>query len=539
MPYHTPLKIISLLLAGALLAACGPISAAQPQEVPTPTPLPPAPALERPTYTVERGAIERVLQVNGRVTPVDLVRLSFRVEGRVEQVNVQRGDLVRAGDVLATLQQDDALDALRQAQDSVAQAQRTLEQARRTQERRVREAEQALRDAQEDLSLLLPGGPNDPIPTARNELEQARREARDQAIKASEAKTQAEYDLLLKTEALQDAQQAYSKAFWDNDWAQRYGTNPEQPYTEDPATGARTPNLLTPRQKEEYQTRLKEAERALRDAERALELSVRALEQVRLAEIEQNALAEEKVAEEQAELDELLAGSGNRDLIRAQRTVQERELALREAREGDFLAEIKSIEEAQRALDKASKRVEDGQIVAPQNGEVLALALRAGDTARAFEPVIEIADPSQLEIGAELSADQMRQLAEGQPAEVSLLTRPDVMMPAVIRRMPAPYGSGGSGAVQEQDRTTRFNVSDTRGQTLTPGAVARITIVLERKTDVLWLPPDAIRSFEGRRFVVVRDGDRERRVTVRVGISTEERVEILEGVDEGDIVVGQ
>jgi HlyD family secretion protein len=48
-----------------------------------------------------------------------------------------------------------------------------------------------------------------------------------------------------------------------------------------------------------------------------------------------------------------------------------------------------------------------------------------------------------------------------------------------------------------------------------------------------------VRSFEGRRFVVVREGERERRVTVRTGIETEEQVEILEGVEAGDIVVGQ
>jgi hypothetical protein len=50
--------------------------------------------------------------------------------------------------------------------------------------------------------------------------------------------------------------------------------------------------------------------------------------------------------------------------------------------------------------------------------------------------------------------------------------------------------------------------------------VVKIHIVLGRKDNVLWLPPDAVRAFEGRRFVVVREGDRERRATVRVGIET-------------------
>jgi len=56
---------------------------------------------------------------------------------------------------------------------------------------------------------------------------------------------------------------------------------------------------------------------------------------------------------------------------------------------------------------------------------------------------------------------------------------------------------------------------------------------------VLWLPPDAIRAFEGRRFVVVREGERERRVTIKTGIETDDKIEIVDGLKEGDVVVGQ
>ncbi|MCG8351878.1 MAG: HlyD family efflux transporter periplasmic adaptor subunit [Chloroflexales bacterium] len=533
-----PIRNLLIVLLIPLLAACGPAATAQPETV-TPTPLPPEPALERPTYTVERDTIERVLAINGRVTPVDLVRLSFNVDGRVETINVQRGDVVQASNVLASLQQDEALDSLRQAEDALAQAQRAYEQAQRDRAREIRDAQEAVQQAQEDLQAVLPGGVNDPIPEAQDTLEKAQRDARDAQIQGSEAKTQAEYDLVLKTEALQDAQKSYSDAFWDNDWAQTYGTNPDKPFNEDPATGVKTPNKLTEEEKEEFQLKLTKAERALRDAERTLEQSERGLEQARQKEIEQNTLAEEAVIEQQEKLNELISGTGNADLKQAQREVQSRQRALAEIQEKDFLSDIKAVEDAERALEKAQKRVNDGQIIAPQNGEILALAIREGDNAQAFKSIIEIADPSELEIAAELSADQMRQLAEGQPAEINLLTRPDVIMPAAIRRLPAPYGSGGSGAVQEEDRTTRFEITDLKGQTLQAGSVSQIRIVLERKEDVLVLPPDAINSFEGRRFVIIREGDRDRRVPVEIGIETEELVEIIEGVEEGDIIVGR
>ncbi len=576
--------ILIVALFTPFLGACGVAATAQ-QELATPTPLPPAPALERPTYTVQRGSVERVLQLNGRVTPVDLTRLSFRTAGRVAQVLVERGDVVAAGAVLAELEQDEALDELRQAENRLVQAQRDLADARQrqalaversrrglTQAQRAREqaiinqaeqiteAERALQRAQEDLAAFAPEAVNDPLREARQQVDDARRNLKTTSDAASEAKTRAENALISATEAVQKAQQAYSDAYWDKDWVERYGTDP-QVVQQDPLTGEDFHPRLTEAQKQAYRRTFDQAERDLGEAERQLELAIREVELQREAEIFRIQEAERELQAAERQLNALLEGQGDSPLLAAERAVQdaqanldkarrgdlsdqdaaieEAQLAIAEAQQESFHSQQTAIEDAQVALDKARKSVADRRIIAPQDGEILALAIREGDEAEAFKAVIELADPTQLEIAAELSTDQMRQLAEGQPAEVNLLARPDLLMPAVIRRLPAPYGAGGSGAVTEDDRTTRFAILDTLGQTLTGGAVARVQIVLERKEDVLWLPPDAVRSFEGRRFVVVRDGDRERRVPVEIGIATEERLEILTGVEEGAVVVGQ
>ncbi|MFP4438033.1 MAG: biotin/lipoyl-binding protein [Chloroflexaceae bacterium] len=583
--YRKLLFVCSLVLLMLLFSACGSTAATSQQELPTPTPLPPAPALERPTYTVERGTVERVLEINARVTPVDLVRLSFRTEGRVEAVNVERGDQVQAGDIIAQLQQDEALEELRQAENrlvqarrdlenaqqrrrldierqrrNLVQAQRSLEQARIDSAAQVDEAEITLQRAQEDLAALQPGGANDPLREARETVEDAQRELKTTRDNASEAKTQAENALIEATQAVEIAQDNYSDAYWDWDWVQRYGTDPNNEI-EDPVTGESYHPELSDTEKEEFRRAFEQATRDLEAAERAIELAEREVELQREAEVYEIQEAEQNLQEAERELNLLAEGEGSEALTAAERNVQdarrsleetrregvidqeeavvEAQLALEEAQQETFLTEQTAIEDAQIELEKAQKRVNNGRIIAPQAGEILALSIGEGDQVEAFEAVVELADPAQLEIAAELSAEQMRQLAEGQPAEVTLLARPDVVMPAVVRRLPAPYGSGGSGAVAEEDQTTRFEILDTKGLDLTPGAVAKVRVVLEEKEDVLWLPPDAIRSFEGRQFVVIREGDRERRAPVEIGIRTDDRVEILEGVEAGDIIVGQ
>jgi multidrug resistance efflux pump len=226
-------------------------------------------------------------------------------------------------------------------------------------------------------------------------------------------------------------------------------------------------------------------------------------------------------------------------LIAARRNVEHKRLALQQAQRGTFNAALTAVETAERALENARRAVMDGQVIAPQSGQVLSLTIGEGDNAEAYAPVVEIADPTRLEVAAELNADQMRQIQQGQAATVSLLSRPDVSMEAQVRQLPGGTGAGGSGAVQGQDRTTRFTVVDAKGQRLTPGAVVKINIVLERKENVLWLPPAAVRAFEGRKFVVVREGSRERRVPITTGIETPAEVEITEGVKESDVIVGQ
>src|SRR6188474_1765519 len=139
------------ILLFTLLAACGAPSTAQVEQA-TPTPLPPDPALERPTYTVNRDPIDEVLTVNGRVTPVDLTRLSFKRDGRVNTVGFARGDTVKQGDLLAELQQEEQLDELREAKDGLVQSQRDLEHAQKEQAKKVEQAQLELHNAQEDLT---------------------------------------------------------------------------------------------------------------------------------------------------------------------------------------------------------------------------------------------------------------------------------------------------------------------------------------------------------------------------------------------------
>ena len=55
---------------------------------------------------------------------------------------------------------------------------------------------------------------------------------------------------------------------------------------------------------------------------------------------------------------------------------------------------------------------------------------------------------------------------------------------------------------------------------------------------MLWIPPQGLRTFRARSFVVVKNGDgTESRRDVKTGLQSTDRVEIMDGLKEGDIVV--
>jgi multidrug efflux pump subunit AcrA (membrane-fusion protein) len=70
------------------------------------------------------------------------------------------------------------------------------------------------------------------------------------------------------------------------------------------------------------------------------------------------------------------------------------------------------------------------------------------------------------------------------------------------------------------------------------GDIVEVKVVLKSVTNALWLPPQAIRSFEGRNFVVVKSpGGQTSRTDVKIGIQNADRVEILDGLKEGQEIV--
>lgn len=194
------------------------------------------------------------------------------------------------------------------------------------------------------------------------------------------------------------------------------------------------------------------------------------------------------------------------------------------------------VEQAKLEVKKIADKIAAASINAPFAGEVLALNISPGNSVEAFKTAIVVGDPSALEITADLEASDVAELSVEMPASIRMRNRPEQDLIGFVRQL--PFIGGSDSTNNDNDKAVHVALQN-KNVKLELGELATVNITLEQKDNALWLPPAAIRTFQGRDFVVIQDGTSQRRVDVKLGIKGEDRVEVLEGVQEGQIVVGQ
>lgn len=210
----------------------------------------------------------------------------------------------------------------------------------------------------------------------------------------------------------------------------------------------------------------------------------------------------------------------------------------------------------QRNLDKAKLQVEtlqrqlgERQLRAPYAGHIVAVgvnlrgiqssALRrpqVGDTINAFTPLVVIARINDLEINVPADSENATLLSAGDV--VSVTHRATAAQPFQARVIAIPVQILSSGDKPAQPQAVRIALPDD-APLMAIGDYVDVNVVNKVSQNTLFLPRAAVRQFSGRSFVVIRAEGRDRRADVTLGLINATHVEILSGVHEGDVIVGQ
>ena len=195
------------------------------------------------------------------------------------------------------------------------------------------------------------------------------------------------------------------------------------------------------------------------------------------------------------------------------------------------------VAQTQIQIERIQTQIAQTTLIAPISGTVMVVNFEEGDSVAAEEPVFVIADLNQVEVQVSLLDRDLQTLSEGLVAFGTIPAQAETRFLMTVRQLPYPYGTGAQE--NEADSFIRLSFDDPSQVTnLSIGERIEVTILLESRSNVLWLPPAAIREFNGRLFVVVQDGETQRRLDIKIGLQNENQIEILSGVSEGQSVVG-
>lgn len=189
---------------------------------------------------------------------------------------------------------------------------------------------------------------------------------------------------------------------------------------------------------------------------------------------------------------------------------------------------VQAVRTAQIAVDRIKADIARATLVAPSDGVVLEVTISPGSSVTAYTTVITIGQLDPKELVANLAYTDAARLDVGMTGECSPISRPDLVVECIVRRLPLSN--------RDADQSVRVAATLYEDEAAF-SALINAVMPLEIREDVLWLPPQAIRTFQNRTFVVVEGADGQQVIDVTLGLQTDERVEILTGLAEGDVVV--
>jgi len=457
--------ITGLVLAG-LVACSVPTSETQP---PQPTVLP----------AVQAGS---TVIAEGKVVPASSVNLSFETSGTVAEILIKEGDTVQAGSPLARLDTRDLSLRVEQAQVNLEQAQadyeRLLEGATPEQVAAV-EAEIArargqlqatvggvtpadvaaaraeLESARARLAELQAGPRAPDVASAQAAVDQARIGLQQQRDALAQARITAELNLERAANALRNAQDEYSRVYWQNREREKLpGELPQefrdreaaaQRAVEDGETAMAQAQLTLEQARQAEITGIQAAEATLRDAE------ARYARLVSPAEADAIAAARSQIAAAEARLARLGGAERAGNVAAAEAGVRNAEARLAELQaaptDATLSAAAARVRGAEVALKQAQLALERATLEAPIAGTVAELNLKIGEVASPTTPAVVLADLRNWQIETEdLTELSVVQIREGDPVRITFDALPGFELPGAVARI-KPLGKNRQGDI--------------------------------------------------------------------------------------------
>lgn len=192
------------------------------------------------------------------------------------------------------------------------------------------------------------------------------------------------------------------------------------------------------------------------------------------------------------------------------------------------------LDKAYLVWQQARSDLEHAVLTALMDGIVLEVKAREGETITAGSAIIVMADPKSVEVQASVIEEDLPLVRIGQEVSIFFDAAPDMPVTGKVARI-APKRLEGDRPLY----ATYIEVSDLPDG-LAPGMSVDASVIIAKVEDALRLPRALVKAGSGGTATVEvwTNGQREKR-SVKVGLRGDTYVEIVEGLQAGEEVVGE
>mgnify|MGYP001079873039 CR=1 FL=1 len=202
--------------------------------------------------------------------------------------------------------------------------------------------------------------------------------------------------------------------------------------------------------------------------------------------------------------------------------------------EGATQEDIKSVEaqvrQTKAALDMAKYQLKNTQITAPISGKVTSITVSSGEMIAPSMPLLSIIDTSRIFVKVGISEKDISKVKEGQKVSLEIDAFPE-------EKFQGEVVSKGV-AVDQISKTLEVKIEILQPVVDIPvGVFARGNVHVKTNQGALIIPSSALTRKKDGIYVYVIEEEIARQKEVVLGIIQDERVEILEGLSEGEEIV--
>ena len=187
-------------------------------------------------------------------------------------------------------------------------------------------------------------------------------------------------------------------------------------------------------------------------------------------------------------------------------------------------------ESSKAAHEAARLQLEYTSVRSPIDGVVTARNVELGQRVNVNQSLFLVADFDPLRAKIYVPEKDMGRIFEGQVAKITVESEPGLEFSGVVK-MVSPVVDPASGTAK-----VKIDIEDDRGK-LKPGMFASVFITTETHSNALLIPKKAlILESDVDQVYIYQDGNAHK-VNLKLGFTTGDNVEVLTGLQEGDLVV--